>query len=532
MKKNIGKYLLMATLLGSTAMFTSCDNGLTELNENPNSPEIVPTYTIFNGATRYLISTARDGWWSARMSMPWMQYTAQINYTEEDKYQYRDTQTSGGWNALYRSASNFKDIIDKCTNPETAAQMGQYGDLDNQIAISRIMLAYTFDQLVSSFGDVPYWSHGNKNADFQALQIDDYAAPKYVSQQVIYEDLLKELKEASEQLDVNASGFSSGDNIYGGDVAKWKKFANSLRLRIANRVKAKLPSANAHITDAIAKGVFTSNDDNAAQNFGSSAAEGSPFWATFFTGSMRTDFATNKQFINLLKGQSTKNFGVDPRLQVYAAPIGLKKSEVYPASYSDTNDLTKYQGMPYGLPDTMLSLNNETATLSFASKYVMTPTFAEVLMEYSEVEFILSEINGWDATHYKAGVQASMDKWGVDATKATAYVNALPAANQENVITQKYIALYMQGAEAWNEYRRTGYPNGGILLLPGQTAKDNNGATYTFTPLMSGNVVAKDLPARVRYPITQPSLNGANYKDASSKLSNGDEIDSKLFFAK
>ena len=55
---------------------------------------------------------------------------------------------------------------------------------------------------------------------------------------------------------------------------------------------------------------------------------------------------------------------------------------------------------------------------------------------------------------------------------------------------------------------------------------------YPFTPLMSGNVVAKDLPARVRYPITQPSLNGANYKEASSRLSNGDEIDSKLFFAK
>ncbi|WP_291073949.1 SusD/RagB family nutrient-binding outer membrane lipoprotein [Empedobacter sp. UBA5987] len=532
MKKNIGKYLLMATLLGSTTMFTSCDNGLAELNENPNSPEIVPTYTIFNGATRYLMATSRDGWWSARMSMPWMQYTAQINYTEEDKYQYRDTQTSGGWNALYRSASNFKDIIDKCTNPATAAQMGQYGDLDNQIAISRIMLAYTFDQLVSSFGDVPYWSHGNKNADFQALQIDDYAAPKYVSQQVIYEDLLKELKEASEQLDVTGSGFSSGDNIYGGDVAKWKKFANSLRLRIANRVKAKLPSANAHITDAIAKGVFTSNDDNAAQNFGSSAAEGSPFWATFFTGSMRTDFATNKQFINLLKGQSTKNFGVDPRLQAYAAPTGLKKSQVYPASYQDSDDLTKYQGMPYGLPSAMLSSNNDTSTLSFASKYIMTPTYGEVLMEYAEVEFILSEINGWDATHYKTGVQASMDKWGVDASKAAAYVSALPVANQENVITQKYLALYMQGAEAWNEYRRTGFPNGGILLLPGQSAKDNNGATYTFTPLMSGNVVAKDLPARVRYPITQPSLNGANYKEASSRLSNGDEIDSKLFFAK
>ena len=522
----------MATLISSTAFLTSCDNDLVEINKNPNSPEVVPTYTIFNGATRYLMQNTRDGWWSQRMTSSWMEYTAQINYTEEDKYQYRDNQTTNGWIYLFRSANNFKDIINKCEDPGTAAQMAQYGNLKNQIAVSRIMLAYTFDQLVSSFGDVPYWSYGNKNADFQALQIDDFAAPKYVTQDVIYADLLKELKEAEAQLVATDAVFTAGDNIYGGDATKWKKFANSLRLRIANRVKAKLPDAKNHITDAIAKGVFTSNDDNAVQAFGNSQAEGSPFWATFFTGSMRTDFAMNAQFVNLLKGTSTKNYGVDPRLQAYAAPTGLKKSEVYPATYTDSNDLTKYVGMPYGLPDTMLSLNNDTSTLSFASKNVMTPTFGEVLMEYAEVEFILSENNGWDVTHYKAGVTASMEKWGVNTALATAYVNALPAANQENVITQKYIALYMQAAEAWNEYRRTGFPSGQILLLPGGSAKDNNGATYTFTPLVSGNVVAKDLPARVRYPITQPSLNGANYKDASAKLSNGDEIDSKLYFAK
>lgn len=523
----------MATLLSSTAFLSSCDNDLEEINKNPNNPEVVPTNTIFNGATRYLIQNTRDGWWSARMTLPWMQYIAQLEYTEEDKYQYRDNQTAGGWNTIYRAAFNFKDIIDKCENPETSAQMSQYGNIQNQIAVSRIMLAYSFDQLVSSFGDIPYWSYGQKaNTDFQALQVDEYPAPKYLTQQVIYEDLLKELDEASDQLVLTETAFTAGDNIYGGDAAKWKKFANSLRLRIANRVKAKLPAAQSHITDAITNGVFTSNADNAAQKFGDSQAEGSPFWATHYTGDLRTDFAMNGGFVKLLKGESVKNYGVDPRLQKYAAPIGLTRANIYPKTYSDENTPDKYVGMPYGLPKDRLSLNNTTTNLSFVSGNVMNPTYAEILMEYAEVEFILSEVNGWDDAHYKAGVQASLDKWGVDATKSSAYIAALPVANEENVITQKYIALFMQGMESWNEYRRTGYPNGNVLLLPGQSTTDITGTVYTFTPLISGNVVATNLPDRVRYPVTNATLNPDNYNAAIGNLSNRDEINSKLFFAK
>lgn len=533
MKKNIGKYLLLFTLLGSTVFLSSCDNDLENINKNPNSPEVVPTNAIFNGATRYLMASTRDGWWSARLTLPWMQYIAQLEYTEEDKYQYRANQSANGWSMIYRSTMNFKDIINRCEDPKTGAQMAQYGNVKNQIAVSRIMLAYSFDQLVSSFGDIPYWSYGGKsNPDFQALQIDEFPAPKYVSQEIIYEDLLKELSEASDQLVLTEPVFTSGDNIYKGDAAKWKKFANSLRLRIANRVKDKLPSAKAHINDAINDGVFTLNSDNAVQAFGNSAAEGSPFWATHYTGSMRTDFAMNAVFIKFLKGNSTKSYGVDPRLQKYAAPIGLSRSNIYPMTYTEDNTPDKYVGMPYGLPKDRLTKNNNTQKLSFVSGNVMKPTYGEILMEYAEVEFILSEVNNWDASHYKAGVKASMDKWGVAADKTEAYIAALPTANQENVITQKYIALFMQGMESWNEYRRTGYPNKDVLLMPGVSTTDVNGDIYTFTPLVSGNVVATDLPARLRYPDTNATLNPDNYNAAKAKLSNGDEIDSKLFFAK
>lgn len=251
----INKTIILSALLGS-ALLSSCDNGFEEMNINPNAPESAPTYTIFPIATKIFVDEMRDGWVSGRMLLPWVQYSAQRNYTEEDKYAYRDAgQVQSGWTELYRAAANYQQIIKYASDSDYLLRYG-YADGDNTIAVSRIMLAYTFDNLVTHFGDVPYWSYGSQDAEFQALQIDKFKTPVYASQEKIYTDILKELKEAEAQLSA-AKADVQGDLIYEGDVAKWKKFANSLRLRIANRVKAKLPAAAAHITDAIAKGVIT-----------------------------------------------------------------------------------------------------------------------------------------------------------------------------------------------------------------------------------------------------------------------------------
>lgn len=523
--------LVLFTLLGaSVGTLTSCDNDLEEINVNNNNPEVVPTYTIFNGANRYLMNYTRDGWWSARMSLPWMQYSSQNNYLEEDKYQYRDAQTANGWTYLYRSANNYKDIIQRVENPTTASQMAAYGNPQNQIAASRIMLAYTFDNLVTHFGDVPYWSYGQQgNPDFQALQIDTYVTPKYASQEAIYADLLNELKAASEQIVLGEKVFTGGDNIYDGDAAKWKKFANSLRLRIANRLKAKMPAAQTHITDAIASGVFESNADNAIHAFGTADAEGNPFWKTFYVDN-RSDFFVNQTFVELLKGD-TGSYGLDPRLFKIVAPHGATVQTIRAGSEGTSTDLTKYTGMPYGQPTPDATYLNTSIINFFSSNYTKINK-GEVLMEYAEVQFILSEVNGWSQANYEAGVRANMERWGVDTASIDAFVAALPAASQEHVLNQKYITLLGNADEAWNEYRRTGYPNTSILLMPGETGTRPNGTTYVFTPLISGNVVVTDLPGRVRYPVSQQTLNRANWTAAISGLSNGDEINSKLYFAR
>lgn len=522
-KKTIG--LALAGLV----MFSSCDNDLEEINENQNAPTIVPTYTTFNRSTRRVMDAMRDEWAGGRLTLPWVQYSSQVNYIEEDEYLYRESTATRLWNQLYVSANNFRDIIEKCTDEETSAEMATYGNLENQIAASRIMLSYIFLNLTNHFGDVPYWSYGGRdNTNFQALDVETYLTPVYVTQEEIFTDILNELSEANDQLDTSENVFNSdtnGDKIYEGDAAQWKKFANSLRLRIANQVKDVLPSATTEMQDAVADGVFTSNADNAVQAYGSTSNEANPFWYAFFVDN-RTDFAVNGQFMKLLKGESG-SYGVDPRLQLMAAPKAATISEVESASYTSSTDLADYIGMPYGLPEDRLSSNNTGTDISYFSSEVLTVNRGETLMEYSEVAFILSEMNGWDQTEYENGIRASMEKWGVESADIDTFIAGVPAASEENVITQKYVALFMQPQEAWAEYRRTGYPNGDILLLPGETGYEIDGTTaYVFTPLVD----IDHIPYRVRYPDGESNTNKTNLLAATSLLSNGDTMDSKLWW--
>ena len=120
----------------------------------------------------------------------------------------------------------------------------------------------------------------------------------------------------------------------------------------------------------------------------------------------------------------------------------------------DSQNMNIYTGMPYGLPNVEPFYGSES-NLNFFAKDILTATRGEILMEYSEVAFILSEINNWNQADYIKGVRANMERLNIDAAAIDKYVANLPAANQKNVITQKYITLFHNPDEAWNEYRRT-----------------------------------------------------------------------------
>lgn len=515
--------------LGLLTTTVSCSDGLEELNQDPNRPEIakVPAFGVFNSANKFLMDRTRSNFPSGRLALPWMQYSAQVTYTEEDRFQFRITTRDDYFRDLNLAAKDYKTIIDINTNPATVITNAEYGNTQNQIAAARVMLAYTFSQLADTYGDVPYYSYGNNDPDFQALQLDKgIDTPKFASQVKIYTDILKELKESVAMLVLNEKVFTKGDLLFGGDPIKLKKFANSLRLRIATRVNGVVPGAASHIAEAIASGVMSSNTDSVGLKYENNNVFPSPFFTAFYIQS-RSDFKITNTLVDLLKGKIGVFGIVDPRLQKYAAPYTAGLVAIRDKTYLETDDLTKYVGMPYGIPNS--SVEAQTPNTSYWSSNVLKRDYTEILMEYAEVEFLLSENNGWNDTNYKNGIKASMDRWGVDPAKVNTYIAAVAAPNKETVLTQKYIALFMQPSESWAEYRRTGFPSS--LLKPGQSYPLNvaigSVTTYTFVALNN----LTEMPTRLTYPTNSATLNGPNYDEAVKNMG-GDKLDTKLIWDK
>lgn len=519
--------------LALVSVTTSCRQNFEEINENPNNPTTAPTSAIMNSAVKELMDATRGAFSSGRMFLPWMQYSAQTAYTEEDRFKFRENVNQNLYRDYNLVAKDFKLIIETNSNPATAMQASAYGPNVNQIAMSRIMLSYIFSQMADTYGNIPYYSYGNKDADFQGLDVLNFPNPKFASQEKVYADILNELKAAAESIDTTkpifVSSQAAGDRIFNGSSAKWKKFANSLRLRMATRLKGVIPTAEQHIREAIAGGVMTSNADNAALKYQTDPTYAAPLFRAFIVDK-REDFHVADTFVKALKGEKGQ-FGVDPRLQKMVAPKGTKPAISVSNGYTSSTDLANYVGMPYGVVNAEAPKQMEGGKTSIFAYDVLRPDANLSLMDYAEVEFLLSEANGFSQANYEKGIQASMQSWGVSAADISAYISRVPAASKENVLTQKYFALFMSPMEAWSEYRRTGYPN--FLLKPGQknnylAADDKGSMVYTFESLAAG---LTDLPTRLTYPINLATLNPDNYKAAQTAVG-GDQLNTKLIWDK
>lgn len=520
--------IFLITAIFATSCFISCSDDIENINANPNSPETVLPNFIFNSATKEMMDTRRDTFGSGRLTLPWMQYWGQNAYADDDRFDYREAVGEDHYEFTYKVGTDLKAIIELNTNEATRELAASVGNNDNQIAAARIMLAYNFHQATDFFGDIPYYSYGSDDPDFQALNVDEIFSPVFAPAQKIYADILKELRESADMIVTSEPVFTSGDQIFNGDAAKWKKFANSLILRVANRLRNVDPAtANAAINAALADGVMESNEDNAAQSYATDDATASPIWVDYIP---RNDFAVAAPFVKLLKGE-TGNFGPDPRLFEMAAPASVSIDDIKNDAYERSEDYDDYVGIPYAF---QLANFLPFTSYSWPSSKIIKPDYREMLMEYAEVEFIISEHNGFAQENYENGVRASMEQWGVAADAIDAFVAALPAATQETVLNQKYVASYMQPHNAWSEYRRTGFPNtlvkvGEVVTLPQSQIEalgENSVPSYEFIP----RVPINDLPTRLRYPQILQTLNGENRSTAVSKLGDGDTVESKLFW--
>jgi hypothetical protein len=528
------KTIIKLTLGLFLALFIlSCTKNFDEINTNPNQPAEVTTATLLTAASKGLCDNIYDEWWGGRQSMLYAQYWCQRNYPSEDRYAIRQNINNQYWRLIYHDAMNLVQIVKLNTDPATKAKASASGDNNNQIACATILKIWAMQIMTDTYGDIPY---------FDAFKGDGEPTPKYDKQSEIYASFVTELEDAIALIDESKGGFNSGDNIFGGDMGLWRKFGNSLRLRIAMRMSKidNYASANALVAEVGLDGFMTSNADNAKFPYIGQAPNNSPLYDAWWT-SARNDFTTCKTLVNILKGvDDTLNNKVnpfhgltDPRLQVYSR----KRSG-------------DYKGMPYGMTEGQTqqywakklcpSFYGAAAYDASTAPVILNSRYAPVYMEYAEVEFMLSELNNWDQAHYEAGIRASMEHWlevsvdleGRDGEWAAnyqlmmdEYFAALPPASKETVLTQKYLAFYDQAYQAWFEYNRTGEPR--YLLKPGeQTSVTNDNAPIYFTPL----ITITHIPYRMTYPQQEYTVNGSSVTAAAKALVNGDKMTQKLWW--
>jgi len=455
----------------------SCTNDFSEWNIDPKKATEVPASTLFSNAERNLVRTMKTQNVNSNIFNFMAQYWTATTYPDESNYDLGSRDVPGNfWNALYTGVLIDLKESSKVLNSATATLAPALLPKNkNQLAVVSILEVYTYHVLVDVFGDIPFT---------EALDIDN-SSPKYDDDTAIYAALFTQLDAAIGDLDASAGSFGSADFIYEGDVSSWKKFANSLKLRMALRVKD-----GSKISAAIAGGVFTSNSDNAAFKFLSSAPYSNPLWENLVQ-SGRSDVLVSDTFVNIISPLN------DPRT---------------PAYMDDNQD--PYVGGPYGA-------NNSFAEFTHLGGIFHEPAFEGVILDYAEVKFLLAEaaargLGGVTTaeTHYNEAVTASIEYWvtGADTTTYLAQsAVAYDAANWEMSIgMQKYIALYSHGFEGWASWRIFGYP---VLNAPA-----------------SAHVSAEGMvPVRFTYPADESQRNGDNYEAASANIG-GDKFSTRVFW--
>ena len=481
------------SVFAALAAITACSD-LTSINQNPNGPVDVPPPSILPNVIQTVVGGVNGvNSLNIRGGGLWVQYYSEIQYRDEDKYLVRSG-TSGGWGFYNGALEDIRRMIIK----------GEANKTPNWSAVGRIMKSYVFSVMTDAMGNLPY---------SQALKGDTVLNPAYDTQQAIYNGMLADLAQANTDIDLapGAVGFSDGDLMYGGNMAKWKRFANSLRLRLAIHLsKADPTKAASEAAAAVAAGVFTSNADNAQLMYLGTSPNRNPIYND---AQGRDDYGMSKTFVDSLTSFA------DPRLPVFA--------QTNPAG-------TGYQGLPNGLND---GEGTPIVNISrFGAFWRSTPNAPMYLLTYSEVLFLEAEAaeRGWipggtaaAATYFTNAITASLQQYGVAAADIATYLGQAKvgydaggttlAAHMNQIMYQKWVSLFMQGMEAWTEVRRTGIPS----LIPGPRA-------------VFGAGIAGSIPQRLPYDDNEAVLNGANLDAAVSAqgFSAGNDIQSKLWFAK
>ncbi len=491
------KNKILLLLVALLAVQTSCDDGFAEINTNPQAAiNIDPNFQM--SFVQLRTSGGRYENWRAGLiysSMMIQHMSALCGYWTGDKYTYNGGYSSSLIDRAYNE--QVKDMQDLINTLES----GTAGD-QTMLGMARIWRVVIFHRLTDMYGDIPYSEAGKG-----FLESIDF--PKYDSQESIYMDMLNELEQAVGQ--IGDGGFGSADFIYGGDAAQWKKFGNSLMLRLAMRLSEADPStAQAWVSKAVAGGVMDSNGDDAfiQHTNGPEGINRNGIGEVLDASNGFGDSCPrlSATMVDLLKETD------DPRLQIFGLPAA---------------NTGEYAGMPNGLDETLIQDNPTGTSVDDFSRINPAIVLVEspmMFMTYAETEFLLAEaaVRGWGASdaagHYAAGVTAAMNMWAhydaslaLDAGAVADYVaaNPLDEANAlEDIGEQYWLATFLNEYEAFSNWRRTGFPN--------------------LTPVnYPGNVTNGQIPVRLATSPGEGSLN-PNFQEAATRQGLGTDFSSHM----
>ncbi|RPE12571.1 SusD/RagB family nutrient-binding outer membrane lipoprotein [Chitinophaga lutea] len=419
---------------------------------------------------------------------------------------YIQQPTDGVWAAHYALLRNLMQIRTQSLKGLETMPAGR-----SKLAIAAILEASVWQRLTDLFGDVPL-----SETSESATNVN--SKPAFDTQEAIYTRLIAMLDNAMAQLNATDASYGNADFYFKGDVAKWKRYANSLKLRMGLRLRYVAPQlAEKTVREAMAQPLLTGNADNAAVPTFNNAqtTNAHPILQQFIGGSSDLRYLADA-FVRTLK---TKN---DPRLPMIAAPTVNSVKAGAP----------DYRGMGVALTDAQLLTiikddYSTAATTTYFNRTLATPIPCYVFT-YAEVCFFKAEaaLLGWGAaagdaqTFYQDGIKAAMALPPYNITTIPpAYIAAefslagLSAEQQlEKIMTQKWIVLFGRDYEAFTEWRRTGYP----VLTPG----GNQGST------------AGTIPRRAVYSSLEALLNADNYNAAVQRLTKGDNYTSKVWWDK
>ena len=511
--KKIFSYSLLVILFTSVA---SCDKGLKELNINRTSPTAVDPALLLNnaviGASFPTRTVIYDVTIVQQMVTPNGGVLAGGNFNQDT----RDASTASVWANYYQNVIKYTNDVVVNTKSLSARS--------NLYNMARIFQAYAFMILTDTHGDVPYSEAG---AGYSSQTF----FPKYDAQQDIYPKIIQELTDAAAAL--NASGtIESSDVLYGGNIAQWKKFAYSLILRAGMRLcKVDAAKAQAAVQAAFTGGVILTNADNALMRHDANYTQ--PI-GNMLNGSEAANFYLTKPFVDQLKNTN------DPRLSSIAIRyVGASSGNGQTVASGSTAPAVQI-GMPMGYDNGSIVARATADGLASFYDYsqvdrrrmvkVSAPVF---FVTAAQTQLLLAEarFRGWITTgtadqYFSDGIRAHMDQMAsYDAASAVpgaardTYVTANPltvGTEMQQINTQYWIASFLNGPEAFANFRRTGFP--------------------ALTPNPYGQPTNPDVPngtfiRRIGYPTSEQSVNSANYNAAVARQG-ADKLSTKIWWDK